>query len=296
MNYARSDLACEEMPRGDTGEGTEMSERHVGAFRILRMRICTEEAERRLGRVRGSYVTFECGRLERLGEQNVRMLAHLLAGELRGMAKRVTGRAVDARFGVFVAGLGNAELTADAIGPGTVRRLTATRHLREHAEGLYREAGCAALSALAPGVLGQTGIETVEILRGTVRAVRPDLVLVIDSLAARSCARLASTVQISDTGIAPGSGVGNHRAAINAESMGVPVIAVGVPTVVHTATLVYDALSCAGIDPEAGELRRVLEEGNGFFVSPKESDLISASVSELLAQAIDCAFVGALAE
>ncbi len=296
MDYTRSDLACEKMPRvGEAGEGTEMSERHVGEFRILRMRICTEDAERRLGRARGSYVTFECGRLERLGEEALRMLSHLLAGELRGMAKRVTGRAVDARFGVFVAGLGNAELTADAIGPGTVRRLTATRHLREHAEGLYREAGCAALSALAPGVLGQTGIETAEILRGTVRAIRPHLVVVVDSLAARSCARLASTVQISDTGIAPGSGVGNHRSAINADTLGVPVIAVGVPTVVHSATLVYDALAQAGIDPQDEGLRRVLESGDGFFVSPKESDLISGTVSALLADAIDCAFVGALA-
>lgn len=273
-----------------------MSERRVGEFRIQRMRICTAEAERRLGRARGRYVTFECGRLERLGESELRMLVHLLAGELRGMACRVTGRAVGPRFGVFVAGLGNAELTADAIGPGTVRRLTATRHLREHAAGLYREAGCAALCALAPGVLGQTGIETAEILRGTVRAVHPDLVIVVDSLAARSCARLASTVQISDTGIAPGSGVGNHRAAINEALLGVPVIAVGVPTVVHSATLVYDALGEAGMDPECEALRRVLESGNGFFVSPKESDLISKSVSELLADAIDHAFVGALAE
>ena len=171
------------------------------------------------------------------------MLSRLLAGELRGSARRITGKGVDASFGVFVAGLGNAELTADAIGPRTVRLLTATRHLREHAAGLYREAGCAALSALAPGVLGQTGIETVEILRGTVQTVRPDVMLVIDSLAARSCTRLASTVQITDTGISPGSGVGNHRAAINRATVGVPVISVGVPTVVNSATLVYDALS-----------------------------------------------------
>jgi len=295
MNYTRSDLACEEMPRGEC-EGTETTERRVGEFRILRMRILSESAERRLGRARGSYVTFECGRLEKLSAESSRMLVHLLAGEIRGLARRVSGRAVDAHFGVFVAGLGNAELTADAIGPETVRRLTATRHLKEHAAGLYRDAGCAALSALAPGVLGQTGIETAEILRGTVRAVRPDVVLVVDSLAARSCSRLASTVQLSDTGIAPGSGVGNHRAAINERTLGVPVIAIGVPTVVHSATLVYDALDAAGMDPMSDALRHVLENGNGFFVSPKESDLISEGVSSLLADAIDRAFVGAFAE
>lgn len=296
MEYARSDLACEALPRTEGCEGTETVERCVGEFRILRTRILTEEAEARLGRARGCYVTFECGRLDRLAEESIRLLARLLAGELRGMARRVTGHAVDARFCAFVAGLGNAELTSDAIGPLTVRRLTATRHLREHAEGLYLAAGCAALCALAPGVLGQTGIETAEILRGTVRTVRPHLVLAVDSLAARSCARLASTVQISDTGIAPGSGIGNHRVAINEDSLGVPVIAIGIPTVVHSATLVSDALERAGMDSADEHLRRVLEDGEGFFVSPKESDAISVIASSLLSDAIDRAFVGALAE
>lgn len=296
MEYPGSDLACEAIPRAEGCEGTETVERRVGDFRILRMRISTEAAQRRLGRARGCYVTVECGRLDHLGEEAARMLAHLLAGEIRGMARRVTGRAVNAHFSVFVAGLGNAELTSDAIGPHTVRRLTATRHLREHASGLYHASGCASLCALAPGVLGQTGIETLEILRGTVHAVRPDLVIAVDSLAARSCSRLASTVQISDTGISPGSGVGNHRAAIDRASLGVPVIAVGVPTVVHSATLVYDALETAGMDPSDERLRCILENGDGFFVSPKESDAISLSASMLLSDAIDRAFVGALAE
>ena len=294
MGYVGSDLACETVPLSGV-EGTETGECRIGRFRILRLRICTEEAARRLGRPMGRYVSVECGRIERHYGEDERMLVHLLSGEIRGMSARVTGRAVDPSFGVFVAGLGNAELTADAIGPETVRRLTATRHLREHAGALYRDGGCAALSALAPGVLGQTGIETAEILRGTVRAVQPHLVIVIDSLAARSCARLASTVQITDTGIAPGSGVGNHRSAIDAHTLGVPVICIGVPTVVHSATLVYDALREAGIDSEDEGLRRVLESGNGFFVSPKESDRISERVSCLLAEAIDRAFVGSLA-
>ena len=152
------------------------------------------------------------------------------------------------------------------------------------------------LSALSPGVLGQTGIETLELLRGTVRSVRPDVMVVVDALAARSCERLASTVQISDTGISPGSGVGNHRAAINRETVGIPVIVLGVPTVVNSSTLVYDALEQAGIHEISPPLRHVLENGKSFFVSPKESDVITEAVSGLLSSAINTAFTGGLSE
>ena len=131
-------------------------------------------------------------------------------------------------------------------------------------------------------------------MRGAIGYVRPDVVLIIDALAARSCERLSSTVQISDAGISPGSGVGNHRAAITRETVGVPVIAVGVPTVVDSATLVYDALREAGIEEIREPLRKVLENGKSFFVSPKESDVITEQVSQVLADAIAMAFTGNL--
>jgi spore protease len=133
-----------------------------------------------------------------------------------------------------------------------------------------------------------------ELLRGAVECVRPDVVLVIDALAARSCERLSRTVQLSDVGIAPGSGVGNHRCAITHETLGVPVIALGVPTVVNSATLVYDALHEAGIEEADGALQRVLETGKSFFVSPKESDVITKEFSTLLADAVSRAFLGEL--
>ena len=141
-----------------------------------------------------------------------------------------------------------------------------------------------------PGVLGQTGIETVELIRGAVENAGPDVVLAIDALAARSCERLAATVQLSDNGINPGSGIGNHRKAICRETVGVPVIALGVPTVVNSATLVYDALRQAGIEEIRPELRQVLENGRSFFVSPKESDVITDRISDLIADAVDMAF------
>ncbi len=292
---ARTDLACESMG-GELPpiEGADLRVERLSSFRVSRLAIRTKAAADKLGKPIGSYITVECGKIHLLGGRELELLSHLLAGELRGMSLRMTGRTPDAAFGVFVAGLGNAELTADAIGPKTVGRLTATRHLAEHEGKLYRSLGCSSLSALAPGVLGQTGIETSELLRGAVSCVKPHVLVAVDALAARSCDRLASTVQISNVGLCPGAGVGNHRAAINEETVGVPVIVLGVPTVVDSATLVYDALQEAGIEEISEPLRHVLENGKSFFVSPKESDLITEKVATLLADAISLAFTDGL--
>ncbi len=293
----RSDLACENRPSTAKDDaGSVCSEERIGGISVTRLQIKTEQAALRHHSPIGTYVTFSGEMIDRMTHTDADLLTRLLSGELRGMSERLTGKRVDASFSVFVAGLGNASLTADALGPEVVKKLTATRHLREYEAGLYRDAECASVSALAPGVTGETGIETLELLRGAVRYVKPDLVLVIDALAARSCARLASTVQLSDSGIAPGSGVGNHRAAVNRESLGVPVIAIGVPTVVHSATLVRDALAAAGIVELDEALEGVLETGSSFFVSPRESDVISARVSGLIAHAVELAFVGKFAK
>lgn len=294
-DFAKSDLASEMMEDHVVGlDGVDLCRRYVGEFLITELSVRTSEGAAELDKPCGRYLTLECGRIDRLDAEKMRRLAHLIAGELRGMGQRLTGKRIDASFNVFVAGLGNAELTADALGPETVRRLSVTRHLREHEAEIYRKIGCASVASLAPGVLGQTGIETGEILRGMVDTVRPDLILVIDALSARSCDHLSTTVQLSDAGIAPGSGVGNHRTAIDRESMGVPVIAMGVPTVVNSATLVYDALREAGITREDQNLQRVLERGKSFFVSPKECDVLCDKVAELFSMAIGLAFTSML--
>ena len=293
----RSDLACEIAGNGKSlCEGAEWKRREAAGFVISELIISTNEAADELEKPCGRYVTVECGRIDLLSSENYRALAHLLAGELRGTVKRLTKKEIDTNLSVFVAGLGNADLTPDSIGPQTVKRLTATRHLRQHEQELYQAAGCSSLSALAPGVLGQTGIETSELLRGAVNATHPDAIIVIDALTARNCDRLCATVQLSDTGIEPGSGVGNHRRAITHKSMGVPVIALGVPTVVNSATLVWDALNEAGIKLEDPRLREVLEKGKSFFVSPKESDLICESIAQLFARAIGLAFTEGFAD
>lgn len=297
ISYSRSDLACENLREGSNAlKGATEDRRRVGRFEIHSLILNTGEASKSLGKPMGRYLTVECGPITRLSEREESLLEGLLCGELRGMARRLTQKEINGDFSVLIAGLGNAELTADALGPGVVRRLTATRHLRTHEGQLYRMLGCASVATLAPGVLGQTGIETLELLQGAVGCIRPDIVVVVDALAAGSCERLASTVQITDAGIAPGSGVGNRRERIDAVSLGVPVLSMGVPTVVDSSTLVWDALQKAGYQTVEDPLREVLENGRNFFVSPKECDLIVGKVVSLLSHALELAFVGDLSE
>ena len=156
--------------------------------------------------------------------------------------------------------------------------MTVTNHAREE-EHLLSLLDCVRVSAFSPGVLGQTGFEAATLIAEAARSAGADAIVAIDALAARSTARLGTTVQISDTGIRPGSGIGNCRIPITREKMGIPVIALGVPTVVDSATLVWDALGRAGIDHPSGELRQVLNNDRSFIVSPKESDVIAASVA-----------------
>lgn len=291
--YAHTDLALESCNgRAPDLAGVE-NHAETGAVGCLhRIAIRTAEAAVALGKPIGTYVTLECGEIHRLDSETAMRVAETLTAELLTLTREVTGRLPGSEMSVLVVGLGNAHLTADAIGPETARRLTATRHLAERDADLFRALGCTSLSVVMPGVLGETGIESLELLRGAVDAVHPDLVIAVDALAAQSCARLAATVQLSDSGIVPGSGVGNRRTAITAETLGVPVISLGVPTVVDSATLVWDALREAGVEEVDERLHTVLETGRSFFVSPKDSDLITEAVADLLARAISDAYGG----
>ncbi len=288
-DYTRSDLACE------SGVGVGLpkelyQEEWIGETLLTRLHIQTNEQSEMFGKPCGKYITAMCGKIWLMDDDPLFELSELLAQEIRQLAQTLCGRKIDRSFGVLAVGLGNAEMTPDAIGPKCVAALNVTRHLRGVNEVLYETVGRCEISALAPGVLGQTGIETVELVKGAVRTVRPDLIVAVDALAARACDRLATTVQLSDCGICPGSGIGNERKGITKENIGVPVLAIGVPTVVASSALVYDALTQAGIDEVSDALTAVLENGRSFFVSPKESDVITKQVSALLANAIDLAF------
>ena len=281
----RTDLACESEAVHDAGKnGTEYTEEECGGFRVAKLTVQNEVGERATGKRRGTYVTIFSELLCDEDESRLDALAALVAEQIGALANRLLSG--EPRC-VLVAGLGNREITADCIGPKTVDKLTVTRHIRAHDEALFNRFCRVPLCAIAPGVLGQTGIETAELLGGVLDCAKPDLVIAVDALAARSVKRLGATVQISDAGIFPGSGIGNRRSEISRESLGVPVIALGVPTVVNSATLVYDALQSAGYGEVDDKIEKVLREGESFFVSPRQSDRISESVSDLFADAID---------
>ncbi len=291
--YGRTDLACESYSRaGRALEGAREQVRAIGGFTVRVLTVESEEAAGLLEKPIGRYVSVECKNAHLLGRERKEALCRVLANELCETGKRLSKKRNVSRLSVLAVGLGNARMTADAIGPETVSALNVTRHLSTLEPALYQALSCASLSAISPGVLGQTGIETLEILRGAVRTVQPDLLLAVDALAAGEVGRLGATVQISDTGIVPGSGVGNHRNALTRETLGVPVIAIGVPTVVDSATLVRDALGQAGIQEICEPLQRVLENGRGFFVSSKDGDTVTETFSAILARAIELAFVG----
>lgn len=294
--FLRSDLACE-APDANAcggGEGSSYREYHRGRLSVARLQIESKAGEQRFQREIGTYVTVTTGPILLLSPHEINVLNEILVSELRRMTERLTEKPIDHALRVLVAGLGNAHMTADALGPETVRTLPVTRHLRDSEDPALLNEGrkFASISVIAPGVLAQTGIETLELIHGAAKTVRPDLLIVIDALAARSCERLATTVQLSDTGIRPGSGIGNRREALSRESVGCPVIAIGVPTVVDSSALVYDALARAGIRENeiSPELFSVLENGQSFFVSPKEIDALTKAFAELLSDAITDTF------
>lgn len=289
-DYTRTDLACESGGAGYAG--TEVYEEERNGFRLIRLRILPGEGEKSSGKPAGNYVTVSCGKIWELELPEFQRLSGLLADEILQLAERMTGKSVDSSFRVLLIGLGNSDITPDAVGPETVRRVTVTRQIAVYDRNLFESLGCAEISAFAPGVFGQTGLESVDILAGTVRQAVPDLIVAIDALAARSCERLAATVQLSDCGISPGSGIGNSRRAVTEETVGIPVLSIGVPTVVDSATLVYDALEKAGIQEITPSLREVLENGRRFYVSPKESDRITECVAKVLSESLNQAFGG----
>ena len=289
-NSARvhTDLACERM-RADTAlEGVEYSESEEDGCRIARLTVTSDEGAKSIGRPKGRYVTMSFSPLYELTDDTLSSLSSLLS---RLIGEFVS--ALDGKVGsVLAVGLGNRYMTSDAVGPESIREMLATRHLFLEDPELFAGYSDVVLSLLSPGVMAQTGIESRLLVEGAVKAIQPDLVIVIDALAARSTDRLATTIQLSDTGIRPGSGIGNSRLAIDREALGVPVLAIGIPTVVDSRTLVYDALERAGAteDTMPPRLYEVLAEGESFFVSPRQMDTVTERAARLVADAVNLTF------
>ena len=279
----RTDLAWEshQMWRESAGETTALpgvrarEERRRG-FSVTRVEILDAAGAEALGKPMGAYVTVDLGPYLADRREGFLPAAQVLAGELSPL--------LPGEGSVLAAGLGNAAMTPDAVGPLAVGHLLVTRHLGDALPGLRP------VAAVAAGVLGTTGMESAEWVRGLARQVEPAAVIAIDALAARSAERLCAAVQLSDTGIIPGSGVGNARQALSRESLGVPVISVGVPTVVDAATLALDLLGEDATLPEG------LGQGSGgLFVTPRDVDQLVRDVARVVGWGINLALQPSLA-
>ena len=239
----------------------------------------------------GSYVTIYTDRLDRYDISEVDILSDIVADEIRSIVKRTCELQSQDNISVLIVGMGNRGITPDALGARTVELVRVTRHMQKLAPACNDQSHSNVIAAMPCGVFGETGIESLELIKGVVRQISPQLLIAVDSLAAKSSTRLASVIQLSNVGIAPGAGVGNKRSEINQKTLGIPVIAIGIPTVISAATLVADTLCCAGIQNVDKKTRKALEKYADLFVAPKECDLIIDSSAELLARSVEKAFL-----
>lgn len=276
----RTDLAVEAIENHKTAATlphVRQSDRMLEGFAVHEVRILSEDAAREIGKPQGRYLTLELDALIRREEDAFPRACKALSTLLRELLPRPNDGPV------LIAGLGNRMITPDAIGPQTADHVIATRHLVAQSPAIF--ADWRPVSALAPGVLGQTGVETGEVICGVLDRVRPAAVIAVDALAAGRLSRLLRTVQLADTGITPGAGVGNARTALNEETLGVPVIAVGVPTVVDGATLAHEISSQLG-QPDCEALDDLSQP---VMITTRDIDREVADISRMIGYAVNMA-------
>ena len=319
----RTDLALEQKERFESDhveiQGVALEEEYdeEKEMKVTTVKIETENGAKIMKKPVGTYVTIEAPNLSVPDEEYHSEIAMELSQHLEKFLSNLIGKKNNEKqnceeCSVLVVGLGNRKVTPDALGPYVAEHLNITRHIvKEYGKYAMGEDEVHLISAIVPGVMGLTGMETVEIVRGVVKETKPDVVIAVDALAARSSKRLNRTIQIADTGINPGSGVGNHRNAITKDTVGVPVIAIGVPTVVDAATIVNDTMENLLMALETSETLKgvgVVMQGysatekyelvkelispnlNGLFVTPKDIDETIQRISYTISEALNGLF------
>lgn len=269
-------------------------------IRITRVKILNENGEKALGKKKGSYITIDLKKVTNLPDEKANNISETISNELKNIMKDY----LKPEDEVLVVGLGNDDLVADALGSKVIDNIEVTRHIKKYYPKYLKE-GARAVSAIAPSVMGKTGLETLEIVQGVVNNIKPKALVVIDSLASRSIERISKSIQISDTGIIPGGGVENARQGLTIDTLGIPVIAIGIPTAVETAVIVNDALDLfiTKLQDEAKSneyLNKMKEEDNyeeirdalnpknyNLIVTPKEIDELVDELSIILADGIN---------
>lgn len=296
MYEARTDLALESGERFRKnnveihGVAIKETVRQDCEIKTTIVTIETENGAAAMGKPQGTYITIEAPDLSDPGKQYQEEAASELSRQLQSLYPFREDQTI------LIVGLGNPQVTPDALGPWTAEKIRITRHLiMNYGNNLPEESYLYQISALIPGVMANTGMETYEIVKGVVDHIHPDVVIAIDALAARGIKRLGRTIQMTDAGIHPGSGVGNHRKGLNQKTLGIPVIGIGVPTVVDAATIVHDASRHMLDALEEYEQKEFLDELltpnlRSMFVTPKDVDEIVLLVSETIAKGINRTF------
>lgn len=314
MYQIRTDLALEtqEKMQEDHVElkGVRFLEERINKnLTVSTVVIETENGAKTMGKPKGTYITIEAGDMNEEDEDYHREISVQLAKVMKQLI-----HVKKEELSVLVVGLGNREVTPDALGPRVVDNLFITRHiLNEYGKYAFGSENVNRISSIVPGVMAQTGMESLEIIKGIIKETKPDLIVAVDALAARSTKRLNRTIQVTDTGINPGSGVGNHRHGLNEKSLGIPVISIGIPTVVDAATIVNDTMynlitaMCQSTtlgtlgnslgelnDAEKYELIRELLSPNlnAMFVTPKDIDESVKRLSFTISEGLNIAFMG----
>lgn len=293
MTAIRTDLALETQElvkeSNPSLSGVSQYDKSTKNTKVTLVTIDTEEASQKLGKPIGNYVTIETEDLRYIDKKKYEKLCNVIANEIREFLPD------DIEKPILVAGLGNRSITSDSLGPEVTKRLVVTRHLFSYAPDAISD-NYSSVCAISPGVLGITGIETEEIISSVCKKVNPSCVIVVDALAARSIDRITNTIQICDTGINPGAGVGNNRQEISHKTLGIPVIAIGVPTVVDAATITEDTLkSVFGNLSEAENFNNFIkanalpEKISTFTTTPKEIDLLIRLCADVVANGINFA-------
>ena len=310
MQNFRTDLALERRDLykkanniEDEVDGIETEEEKVDEdIKITRVKVLNENGENAIGKKVGNYITIDINNLKIAGEEQIQKASEALTKELKELLKKH----IEEQEPLLVVGLGNLYVTPDALGPKVVQDIDVTRHILQYMpEALDKNTR--PVSAISPGVLGTTGRKNREILKGIVDNIKPKLLIIIDALASRSIERISSTVQIADTGIIPGAGVGNTRKELSIETLGIPVVAIGIPTVVEAATIAADSLDLfiQKVQEQAKSndfLNQLQEEDKyemikevlapndyNFIVTPKEIDELIENMKDIVARGINFA-------
>ncbi len=285
----------------DEIDGIDADEKVIDEnIKVSKVKITNSNGEQAIGKPIGDYITIDIKNLKIADEEEIQKSAEILSNEL----KQIIDKHIEYKDDVLVAGLGNLHVTPDSLGPKVASNIDITRHIIKYMPQ-YIDENARPVSAISPGVLGTTGIETLEVLEGVIDKIKPKMLIVIDALASRSIERISSTIQLSDTGIVPGAGVGNTRKELSKKTLGIPVIAIGIPTVVESAVLVNDCLDLfiEKLQEEAKSneyLNNLKEQDNyeeikealnpydyNMIVTPKEIDELIKNMASIVARGIN---------